>query len=182
MGPMVVDNLSDVKFLFEKSKHLSWRKRCVIFHSVATGKVCTASGREAWQYLYDLMFSDEMHERMHSICEDLDLSPPLTKALMSIEPGQPKPMKGLSDQWHCDASYVTSLVDGLEERGIAERRSNPSDRRAKLIALTPVGEKVRQELIDRLQEPPDCVSVLSGAEQRTLRTLLRKIRDAATET
>ncbi|HEX9545870.1 MAG TPA: MarR family transcriptional regulator [Acidimicrobiales bacterium] len=147
---------------------------------MTTRKVFTASGREAWQYLYDLMFSDEMHERMHDICEALDLSPRLTKALMSIEPGQPKPMKGLADQWRCDASYVTSLVDGLEERGIAERQNNPADRRAKLIALTPVGEKVRQDLIDRLQEPPDCVSVLTGPEQRTLRDLLRKIRDAAT--
>src|SRR5215831_10234226 len=96
---------------------------------VATRKPCTVSGREAWQYLYDLLFSPEMHERMHDVCGALDLSPPLSKAMMSFEPGQPKPMKGLSDQWHCDASYVTSLVDGLEQRGIVERQSNPSDRR-----------------------------------------------------
>jgi DNA-binding MarR family transcriptional regulator len=146
---------------------------------VATRKVSTGAGREAWQCLYDLLFSHQMHERMHEICEALDLSPPLSKALMSFEPGQPKPMKGLSDQWRCDASYVTSLVDGLEERGIVERQSNPVDRRAKLIALTPEGEKVRQEFIQRLSEPPHFMSVLSAGEQRTLRDLMRKLGAAA---
>ena len=56
---------------------------------------------------------------------------------MSIQPDESKPMKVLAAQWRCDASYVTSLVDGLEQRGLVERRLHPTDRRAKTIALTP---------------------------------------------
>jgi DNA-binding MarR family transcriptional regulator len=116
---------------------------------------------------------------MHSICEGLDLSPGLMKALLSIQPGEAKPMKALSAEWRCDASYVTSLVDGLEERGFVARQAHPTDRRAKTIALTPVGEGTREELLRQLHEPPAFFAVLDAAEQRALGDLLRKLVDAA---
>ena len=35
---------------------------------------------------------------------------------------------------------ITDLVDGLERLGMAERRPDPTDRRAKLVAITGAGE------------------------------------------
>ena len=35
-------------------------------------------------------------------------------------------------------------MDGLERRGLAERRPSPSDRRARIIAITDEGERVAQ--------------------------------------
>jgi DNA-binding MarR family transcriptional regulator len=139
----------------------------------------SSAGREAWRSLYDLFFSAANHERLHEACEALDLSPGLMKALLSIQPGQAKPMKSLSAEWRCDASYVTSLVDGLEARGIVARQAHPTDRRAKTIALTLHGEQTREELLRQLHQPPAFFAVLSAAEQRALRDLLTKLVAAA---
>src|SRR6202023_114521 len=98
---------------------------------------------------------------MHEACESVGLTPGLMKALISMQPGESKPMKVLATQWRCDASYVTSLVDGLEERGLVERRLHPTDRRAKTIALTPEGDRTRLEVLSRLHEPPAGLGVLT---------------------
>ena len=44
---------------------------------------------------------------------------------------------------------ATSVVDLLEERGLVERRPDPDDRRATLVALTPSGTGVLGALRDR---------------------------------
>ncbi|HUR23152.1 MAG TPA: MarR family winged helix-turn-helix transcriptional regulator [Acidimicrobiales bacterium] len=134
---------------------------------------------EAWSLLYELVFSRQSHERMHDVCESVGLTPGLMKALMSMRPGEPRPMKDLAAEWRCDASYVTSLVDGLEERGAVERQAHPADRRAKIIALTADGEQVRKEVLARLHEPPPCLDVLTVVEVRELRRLLAKLVEAA---
>jgi len=135
---------------------------------------------DVWSLLYELMFSRQSHDRMHDICESVGLTPGLVKALMSMRPGEPRPMKDLSAEWRCDASYVTSLVDGLEERGVVERQAHPVDRRAKVIALTGDGEAMRKEVLARLHEPPPCLDVLTAPEVRELRRLLAKLVEAAT--
>jgi DNA-binding MarR family transcriptional regulator len=143
-----------------------------------------AVARDAWGAVFALVFSEASHERMHGACESLGLTPGLMKAMLSMRPGLGRPMKELAGQWRCDASYVTSLVDGLEERGFVERQAHPTDRRAKVVALTPLGEKTREQLLDMLHDPPAWFDVLSVPERRTLRDLLRKLvaaAEAATE-
>jgi MarR family transcriptional regulator, organic hydroperoxide resistance regulator len=146
---------------------------------VARSVSTTSTAADAWRCLHDLFFSPAHHERLQAACEAVDLSPGLMKALLSIEPGQPKPMKELSVEWRCDASYVTSLVDGLEERGIVARQVQTNDRRAKSIVLTAEGERKRAELLRQLHRPPEFFAVLSAAEQRVLRDLLTKLVAAA---
>ncbi len=139
--------------------------------------------RDAWGAVFALVFSEASHERMHDACESLGLTPGLMKALLTMRAGAgvARPMKELAGQWRCDASYVTSLVDGLEERGFVERQAHPTDRRAKVVALTPLGEKTREQLLDKLHDPPAWFDVLSTDERRDLRHLLRKLVAAAEE-
>jgi DNA-binding MarR family transcriptional regulator len=125
------------------------------------------------------MLSDTNHEHMHAACESLDLTPGVMKALLTFDPATPKPMRLLATEWRCDASYVTSVVDALEAKGIVERLAHPTDRRAKLIALTADGLRTRQLLLERLHEPPQAIFALTTAEQRTLSGLLRKIVEEA---
>jgi DNA-binding MarR family transcriptional regulator len=146
---------------------------------VGSSKRAADPAREAWAHLYELWFSDTTHEHLHSVCESLDLTPGLMKALLSMDPGEPKPMKALAKQWRCDASYVTALVDGLEERGLAERAAHPTDRRAKLIAMTAEGKRTKDLLVERLHEPPEAIYVLTVAEQRSLGALLAKVAEAS---
>ena len=140
--------------------------------------------REAWGSVFALVFSDQSRERMHDACESLGLTPGLMKALLTMRPGPGRPMKELAGQWRCDASYVTSLVDGLEERGFVERQAHPTDRRAKVVALTGLGDKTRELLLDKLHDPPPWLDALSTEDCRTLRDLLQTLvaaAEAATE-
>ena len=131
--------------------------------------------REAWGYVADIWFGDENHDRFHDACAAADISPPQLKALLSMAPGQAQSMRSLADSWRCDASWVTGIVDGLEERGYAVRRPHPTDRRIKVVEITPLGEKAKQRALDRLHEPPPSFANLTVAEQRQLRDLLKKV-------
>lgn len=53
-----------------------------------------------------------------------------------------------------DKTTMVVTVDELEEAGLAERRPSPSDRRARVIAVTEAGERKvieGQEIVDRIQ-------------------------------
>jgi DNA-binding MarR family transcriptional regulator len=50
---------------------------------------------------------------------------------------------GLAARMGIDRARASQLVDELEARGIVERRVNGADRRARLLRLTPRGEKLR---------------------------------------
>lgn len=115
-----------------------------------------------------------MHERFHAACGELDISPPMFKTMLLLEPGDGRPMRALAEMIRCDASWVTSLVDGLEEKGYVERRALANDRRVKTVALTEDGILAKKRALDRLHEPPASFSRLSAPEARQLRDLLRK--------
>jgi DNA-binding MarR family transcriptional regulator len=134
-----------------------------------------SAARDAWRHIADLWFSDEIHDRFHSACEVTDLSPPQLKALLSLEPGQIQPMRALAAGWKCDASWVTGIVDGLEERGYAQRQAHPSDRRIKVVLITPLGQQAKAKALDCLYEPPASIEALTSAEQRQLRDLMAKL-------
>ncbi len=120
----------------------------------------------------------DTHDRIHGICSSFGLTPGLAKALVHLSADNGIAMRELAEHWGCDASYITALVDGLEQRGMAERRPSPVDRRVKEVALTEAGAKAKAEVLDRMWEPPKAFDVLTPAEQRQLRDLLAKVAGA----
>lgn len=124
------------------------------------------------------MWEGEAHDRMHKVCKSIGIPPSMIKTLMHLSPDQPRAMRDLAETWACDASYVTALVDDLEERGFAERRPHPTDRRVKTVVLTAQGAEIRDLVTSRLWEPPAAFSSLTAAEQRRLRDLLAKVARA----
>ena len=130
---------------------------------------------EAWDAMYRLVFEGEGQQRFHEACECTGLAPGVLKTLLRLRPGEPVAMKDLSDHFRCDPSYVTSLVDGLEAAGMAERRSHPTDRRVKMVALLPGGEEAQAQVHKVIGEPPAAFEALSTDELKRLRTLLRKV-------
>jgi DNA-binding MarR family transcriptional regulator len=126
---------------------------------------------EAWDAFHELFM--EQRPRMLAIQQELGLKPPpVAMTLKLID--EPTPMGRIADVLHLDGSTVTWIVDRLEERGLVERRSNPADRRVRLIALTPEGRRVRDELRARFAEPPAGIARLSASDQRALRDILRR--------
>jgi DNA-binding MarR family transcriptional regulator len=47
-----------------------------------------------------------------------------------------------------DASSLVALLDEFEERGLAERRRNPRDRRASAVHLTPKGRRILAQALE----------------------------------
>jgi DNA-binding MarR family transcriptional regulator len=113
--------------------------------------------------------------RMLDIQAEYGLKPPQFFALNALD--EPVPMSDIATLLRCDRSAVTWITDRLEERGYVERRSDGRDRRVKLLALTEEGSRVRDEIRARLATPPEALTRLSAAEQRSLRDLLRKALD-----
>ena len=73
-------------------------------------------------------------------------------------------------------------MDGLEEAGLGERQPHPSDRRIKMVALTPQGVDALGQVRKIVDAPPEWFRVLSDADLDQLRTLLGKLLAAQAET
>ncbi|MGI8758699.1 MAG: MarR family winged helix-turn-helix transcriptional regulator [Acidimicrobiales bacterium] len=134
----------------------------------------TDAGREAWLCMVELFTSQENARRFSDAAESIDLSCSMLRGLLRLAPGEARPMRALVEEWHCDPSWVTSIVDELEQRDLVERRVDDVDRRAKTVTLTAQGEKQREQAFSVLSVPPPGIAELSGPEQRTLRDLLRR--------
>lgn len=105
-----------------------------------------------------------------------ELSPNDSKAMLGLDPVVGRTMGSLAGDWMCDASNATWMVDRLETRGFAERRPAPGDRRVKMVVLTPLGVKVRNEVLAELYQPPPELLELGRDEIEALRDALARLK------
>jgi DNA-binding MarR family transcriptional regulator len=112
---------------------------------------------------------------MPTLAATLELSPAQCHVLHVIQPGRPMPMKQLAATLSCDASNVTGLVDRLESRGLVRRLPGSVDRRVKELDLTPMGARLRAQLIERMTAPPPSFGRLSARDQRALARILSRL-------
>jgi DNA-binding MarR family transcriptional regulator len=133
-------------------------------------------GAEAWQAMWRFFLQNK--SRMLAVAQEHELTPMQMHALRVLEPESPMPMRTLAERLMCDPSNVTGIVDRLTARGLIERRDAPHDRRAKLLAVTAEGERVRADVVRRLSQAPSGIAALSAADQRTLRDLITRALEA----
>jgi DNA-binding MarR family transcriptional regulator len=132
--------------------------------------------REVWDAITAVFLSGEMHDRFHDAASAVGLPHPGSlKALMMLPADGAPSMREMAGVLRCDPSYVTNMTDALEERGYAERRVSPSDRRVKLLHLTAAGADARERARRVIAEPPSALSGLSLDELRTLTRLLHQL-------
>ncbi len=122
---------------------------------------------EAWRPLARFFFDTVRHRQ--KVLTSEGLTPNDIRALMGLDPSRGRTMSELADAWTCDASNATFIVDRLEERALAERRTVASDRRVKLVVLTPRGAEIRGRVLQRFFEPPPELLELSRADLEALR-------------
>ena len=70
---------------------------------------------------------------------------------------------------------MTGLVDRLEARGLLARRAAPGDRRVKVLALTPAGARLRDEMLRHMTGQPLPLSSLTADERRALVGMLERL-------
>ena len=136
-----------------------------------------AVAAEVWRRLFDVFISTRPHR--DRVLERLGLTPNDAKALHTLDAVEGKPMRALADEWGTDASNATWVVDRLERKGLAERRTVAHDRRVKLVVLTPRGARTRDEILRAFHEPPPELLALDRDDLRTLGEVLGKLETAA---
>jgi DNA-binding MarR family transcriptional regulator len=67
------------------------------------------------------------------------------------------------------------MIDRLEQRGLAERRSVQVDRRVKQVVLTPLGVKTKADLLEGVYQPPPELLELDRADLDALRKAVAKL-------
>lgn len=71
---------------------------------------------------------------------------------------------------------ITAAVDRVEKRGLVVRTSDPNDRRARVVRLTPKGETLIRDLFDdHVAAMERATSGLTASERSTLVALLKKL-------
>lgn len=97
-----------------------------------TGMIAKAAGRA-------------MHERLAQ--SGIDLSPMQLGALRMLAV-HPHTISELSKMFVLDPSTLVPVVDGLEARGLVERRKDPNDRRRVPIVVTEAGERTLASMME----------------------------------
>jgi DNA-binding MarR family transcriptional regulator len=107
-----------------------------------------------------------------------DITPSHLRALRVLMRRGVMRLSELSDHLHIAARSTTEVVDALETRGLVERRPDPDDRRATLVALTEHGASVLDAIrAARGTETERAFGRLSQTDRAHLARILRKLRD-----
>ena len=84
----------------------------------------------------------------------------------------------LAEHLRIAARSATEVVDDLQRLGLADRRPDPADRRAVLVAPTAEGERVNAEIrASRQAESRRVFAALDPADRRDLARILTRLRD-----
>jgi DNA-binding MarR family transcriptional regulator len=95
----------------------------------------------------------------------------------------PRSQQRLSQRMRVDRTTMVALVDGLERKGLVERRRQPEDRRAYEIHVLPAGRRTQaraRRLVEAAED--DLLAPLSEGDRRLLRELLLDVVSVPTET
>ena len=132
------------------------------------------AARQAWRAMHALVVHDN-EQRKRELTGELGMPFGHLKALFRATGHEGATMNDLALSMGCEASYVTSVVDSLEQHGLVERQAHPRDRRVKVVVPTSEGLAVAKRAEDLLWEPPAAFRALTAEEQRQLRDLLAKM-------
>src|SRR3954447_405535 len=95
------------------------------------------------------------------------------KVLMHLGEGGPMNQATLAGLLGFAPRSVTDTVDALVSDGLVTRTECPNDRRARIVALTPAGQKARElAAVVRLKAMDEIFGSLSPADRGTLVVLL----------
>ncbi|MFC7533332.1 MarR family winged helix-turn-helix transcriptional regulator [Actinoplanes sp. GCM10030250] len=119
-----------------------------------------------------------LRHRTRVALEPWNISPSQSRALgVLIGHGEMR-LSALAEHLRIAPRSATEVVDDLQARALVERRPDPADRRATLVALTPsgvaTGEAIRHA---RSAEGERLFADLSPADRTELSRILRKLRD-----
>lgn len=134
-------------------------------------------GRRAGFLLVQLGTNE--HRRFAERLAALDLHPRHFGMLSHLAVSEGCSQQALGDALGVHRSALVALVDDLEQRGLAQRRRDPHDRRAYALYLTPRGRELLADL-ERIADDreSELLGALSATERSRLVSLLQRIAES----
>jgi DNA-binding MarR family transcriptional regulator len=119
------------------------------------------------------------HQRFAERLAELDLHPRHFGMLSHLAASEGQSQQALSTALGIHRSAVVALVDDLEQRGLAERRRDPADRRAYTLYLTPPGRELLADLRRMAGEhEAELLTALDPSERSQLISLLQRVAES----
>lgn len=120
------------------------------------------------------------HTQTAAALQTIGLTPVLFAVLNYLRASDGAIQLQIGSAMGIDRSTMVSLVDQLEQAGLAKRRPHARDRRAREVLITPKGRRTLARARELAKEVEgDVLRGLSPAERRELVALLRKAFEAA---
>ncbi len=119
------------------------------------------------------------HRQFADRLAGLDLHPRHFGMLSHLAAAEGQSQQALSKALRIHRSAVVALVDDLEQRGLAERRRDPVDRRAYTLYLTSSGRELLADL-ERIADERDVelLTALNASERSQLISLLQRVAES----
>jgi len=136
-----------------------------------SGTEADGAARAAWSAMAALVLDNR---RRQDVSEAVGLPFGRLRALRRLAPA-PMTMGELAAAIGVDAPNCTPVVDDLEQRGLAERRPHPTDRRVRLVAATPEGVRLARKAQRIMGTPPAALRALSAPDLEALAAILAKL-------
>ena len=124
---------------------------------------------------------DALEKNANNALRHQDLTMAQVGVLLALSgaPDYQLTLKELEHALHVAQSTAAGIVARLEQKGFLEGFWDPSDRRVKMLRLTPAGIECCCEAEDNMKRAERMLlSGLTETEQGILGSLLRKVRDS----
>lgn len=123
--------------------------------------------------------AQQVTRRARELLAPFNITPVQYAVLKVLSDSDPLSGAEIGKRLVLDSASITGVLDRMESLGLIERRPNPEDRRAQLIAASPAA----RDMLPRLDEAMDCLNAEAGAAigDDTSKTFqaLRQLGDAA---
>jgi DNA-binding MarR family transcriptional regulator len=112
----------------------------------------------------------------HETLVPVGLEPRQFAILRWVAQDEGRSQQALGDALGIAPSRMVALIDELEERGLVERRTNPSDRRARALHVTTDGRRLLATAMERaLAHEAQLCAPLTLDERQALVELLQRV-------
>lgn len=131
-------------------------------------------GVHLWLVLWKASRAVEAHA--HKSIASQPICPSDFAALEALLHKGPMPVNTIGRKVLLTSGSITAAVDRLEAHGLVERRTHETDRRARVVHLTPEGKRLIAGIFaEHERDMERAASALSPAERATLVRLLKKL-------
>lgn len=121
-----------------------------------------------------------LEKNANNILREQDLTIAQVSALLTIRdfPNRQIPLKELEKLLHVAQSTTAGIISRLEQKGLVTGLGDASDKRIKLVQITPLGEQYCKSAEQNMREAEEnLLSGLTETEKSIFRSLLQKVQE-----